>query len=63
MYVGCLLDAGMVRSRSEFTIADPVTPTASAILVLCDGAVFATNMLAFAFEITCVTAGTEWRVL
>jgi hypothetical protein len=63
LYVGRLLDAGMIRSRSESSIADPVTLTASAILVLFDGAVFATNMLAFTPEIVCVTAGTEWRVL
>jgi hypothetical protein len=63
MYVSCLLDTGMIRSLSEFTTADPVTPAATAIFVLFDSAIFATNMLVLAFEIFCMTAGTVWRVL
>ncbi len=34
----------------------------AAILVLLDSTVFTTIMIAFTFEITCMTAGTEWRV-
>ena len=34
----------------------------AAILVLFDGAISSANVIAFAFEITRMTAGTEWRV-
>jgi len=40
-----------------------VTATAAAILVLCDRTVFATNVPAFAFEVTRMTGRTERCVL
>ncbi len=49
----------------EFTIADLMTSSAAAaaILVLFDGSVFATIVIAFPFEIIRMAAGTKWRVL
>ena len=36
---------------------------AAAILVLFDSTILSTIVIAFAFEITRMTAGAEWRVL
>jgi hypothetical protein len=46
----------------ETTTADSVTATLAAVLVLLDGTTPAANVIAFTLEITCMTAGTEWRV-
>ncbi len=34
----------------------------AAILVLFNSTAFSANVIAFTFEVTCMTAGTEWRV-
>ncbi len=49
----------------EITITDLVTSSAAAaaILVLLDGSVFATIVIAFSLEIIRMAAGTKWRVL
>lgn len=46
----------------ETTTADSVASTLAAVLVLLDGTTPAANVIAFTLEITCMTAGTEWRV-
>jgi hypothetical protein len=39
-----------------------MTSARTAILVLFNGTVSSANVIAFTFEITRMTAGTEWRV-
>ena len=52
----------MILPRSKLLIANLVTTTAATVLVLCDCAVFAALVVALAFEVIRVTAGTEWSV-
>ena len=52
-----------ILQPSKITARDSMTSASTAILVLFDGAIFSTIVIAFAFEITRMTAGTEWRVL
>ena len=58
-----LTDCYVLHAASlKFTAADAVTATVTAVLVLLDGTVSATIVVAFALEITGMTACTEWRV-
>ncbi len=63
--MGLLLNRGGDDPALETIIADLMTSSAAAaaILVLLDGSVFTTIVIAFSLEIIRMAAGTKWRVL
>jgi len=54
--------APLILQPSKFTARNSMTSASTAILVLFDGAIFSTIMIAFTFEITRMAAGAERRV-